>query len=145
LLLCCNIMRAQSLENSGMSKLNLYLDVGAGYISSVSINLEARIYSHNSGKVNLYGRVGVGGAGVYWEKSGLGGLGALTMLTGKGKHHFEASGGVFLAYDQSSYDGGLFALAILDLGYRYQKPGGGFVFRGKVCIYGVGIGLGYAF
>jgi hypothetical protein len=36
-------------------------------------------------------------------------------------------------------------LPILDLGYRYQKQDGGFLFKAKVGILGIGFGLGYAF
>jgi hypothetical protein len=140
--LCYNVTMAQSLENSGISKLNLFLEIGAGYIFSTSANLEAHIASSKLKKLNWYGRAGIGGASVVMNQSGFGGLGALTMFTGKGEHHFEVSGGIFLGSDS---DDGLFALPLLDLGYRFQKPGGGFIFRGKAGILGVGIGLGYAF
>ena len=137
-----NLVSAQINEDSGMSKLNLYLELGVGPVSSVSVNLEAHLTSSTSGKIHWYGRAGIGGSAIFFGSQGLGGLGALTMLTGNDKHHLEVSGGVFFGND--NYDGG-FALPLLDLGYRFQKPGKGFVFRAKAGILGVGIGLGHAF
>jgi hypothetical protein len=53
----------------------------------------------------------------------------ITYLSGKGKSHFEIAGGMLLGLEtepNASY-------AIIDLtaflGYRYQPPGGGFIFR----------------
>lgn len=141
-------MLAQSQENSGNSdssginKSSLYLDVAGGPIFSASVNFEKHIARSASGKFHWFGRVGAGGASMVMDRAGFGGLAAVTILTGNGDHHFEASGGVFLGYDE--YDGA-FALPHLDLGYRFQKPEGGFLFRAKAGILGAGIGLGYAF
>lgn len=138
------ITKAQSPGNSEISKFNANIELGFGIFSLASANFEAYIADSDSGKVNWYGKAGFGFAEEFMGESGLGGLGAVTMLTGKGKHHFEASGGVFIG--SGSY-GEMLILPLLDLGYRYQKPGGGFIFRGKVGIFslGVGIGIGYAF
>ena len=146
-LLCNNTVRAQTNVDSGMSKLNTYLELGTVLVvSSASVNLEAHLGSSTSGKNHWYGRAGFGGSAVFYGPVGIGGLGALTMLTGKNKHHFEVSGGIFLGNDNGSGMGdGIFALPLLDLGYRYQKPGKGFIFRAKAGILGVGVGLGYAF
>lgn len=147
LLLCNNFVLAQINEGSGMSKLNIYLELGTVVVvSSASVNLEAHLGSSTSGKVHWYGRAGFGGSAVFYGPVGLGGLGALTMLTGIDKHHFEVSGGIFLGNDNGAGMGnGFFALPLLDLGYRFQKPGKSFIFRAKAGILGVGVGLGYAF
>ena len=144
LLLSFSIIKAQSSEDSELSKFNANVELGFAYYSLAAINFEAHIANSNSGKVNWYGKAGFGFAEEFMGEYGLGGLGAVTMLTGKGKHHLEASGGVFIG--SGSY-GDLLVLPLLDLGYRYQKPGGGFIFRGKISIInlGVGIGVGYAF
>lgn len=147
LLLSNDTVRAQVHGGSGMSNLNLYLELGTNFaISSASINLEALLDSSSSGKVHWYGRAGFGGTTVLFGPTGLGGLGALTMLTGKDKHHFEVSGGAFLGDDNGAgtHDG-FFALPLLDLGYRFQEPGKGFMVRAKAGILGIGVGLGYAF
>jgi hypothetical protein len=147
LLLYNSLVSAQINEDSGMSKYNLYLELGTVLvISSASVNLEAHLYSSTSGKVQWYARAGFGGSAVFYGPVGLGGLGAVTMLTGRDKHHFEVSGGVFLGSDNGfGMVDGFFALPLLDLGYRFQKPGNSFLFRAKAGILGVGIGLGYAF
>lgn len=100
-----------------------------------------RLYSGN--KVTLYGKAGGGFGGVLLLTGGPGGLAAITMLTGKNNNHFELNGGAFIGYD--NYYNDMFYLPILDLGYRYQKPEGGFLFKAKVGISGFGFGLGYAF
>jgi len=144
----CNITYSQSIEKQEISKNILYLELGTNfYVSSVSVNFERHFYSSSSEKVHLYGRAGIGGAAVYWTHAGWGGLGGLTMILGKGKHHFETSAGAFLGYESGTpYEKGtLFVLPLLDLGYRFQKPGKGFLFRAKAGILGIGVGLGYAF
>ena len=65
------------------------------------------------------------------------------MLTGKKNFHFELNAGVFSG--KSSDDSNSITYPLLDLGWRYQKPDGGFIFKAKVGILGIGIGLGYAF
>ena len=146
LLLCNNTVSAQYNRDSRMSKLDLYIELGTNIVvSAATLNLEAHLTTSRSGKVHLYARAGFGAAAVYEGSEGLGGLGALTMLTGKGKHHFELSGGVFMGNDKKGSHTGFFALPLFDIGYRIQKPVKGFVFRVKVGTLGFGIGLGYAF
>jgi hypothetical protein len=36
-------------------------------------------------------------------------------------------------------------LPLIDVGYRYQKPDRGLIFKAKIGILGVGFGVGYAF
>ena len=103
-----------------------------------TINAEIRLYSGN--KVTWYGKVGGGFGGIVLGPIGPIGLAAITMLTGKTNNHFELNGGVFIGKDN-----GMFYLPILDLGYRYQKPDGGFLFKAKVGFFSIGLGLGYAF
>lgn len=147
LLLCNDLSLAQTEKNPKFNKLNIYGEVGSILlVSSATVNLEVPIGSVKSGEVNWYARVGYGTSIVYFGSFGNGGLGALTMLKGKGKHHFELSGGVFIGYDkEGEVTKGTFLLPLLDCGYRYQKPGKSFLFRAKIGILGAGIGLGYAF
>lgn len=137
----CDQAEAQKAEGVTLSKTNLYVDAGGHFAGQVSINYEGRI--HSGEKVTWYVRGGVGAAGVIMTFGGPGVLGGLTMLTGKGKNHFEISGGVIVGKDFEQDDG--FALPLIDFGYRYQKPEGGFIFKAKVGLLGIGIGLGYAF
>jgi hypothetical protein len=134
-------LKAQITEDVKLSKVNLYADAGLHIAAQASINLEGQIYSGK--KTTWYGRAGVGTAGVIFGSSGPGGLAAITMLTGKGNNHFEMNGGAFIG--KGTYYRDVFVFPLLDLGYRYQKPAGGFIFRAKAGFLGIGIGLGYAF
>ncbi len=77
-----------------------------------SFNYERKLVEGKS--VNLYGRVGAG-IGVNLESKyvplGLGGLAAVTMLTGKKNHHFELNAGVFVGNDTSG-ETGIFAMPV---------------------------------
>ena len=137
----CSNVKSQNNDKTIISKNVLYADAGTLLIiSSISANYERHFYTSNSHKLHLYTRIGVGNAGGAWLETGWGGLGGLTMIIGKNKHYFEASGGAFLGYSSSS-----FVYPLLDLGYRYQKNEKGFVFRVKAGVLGAGIGLGYSF
>ena len=137
--------KAQSLEQNELSKNSVYLDTGIGIGGQVSINYERQLYSGE--KVTWFGRIGTGAAykfGLVNDEVtfGPGGLAAITMLTGKGNNHFEVNAGTFIVSD---YYNDIVAYPLVDVGYRYQKPGGGFVFKAKIGLLGLGIGLGYAF
>ena len=125
-----------------LSKVNLYADCLIPFVVQASINLEGQIYSGE--KLTLYGRGGVGIAGILMSESGGPGmLGAVTMLTGKENKHFEINCGAFVG--KHTEQDNLFVYPLIDFGYRYQKPEGGFIFRAKAGLLGIGIGLGYAF
>ena len=132
---------AQSLEKNKMSKNSIYFDTGIIPGVHAFVNYERSIYQGK--KVSWYGRMGFGFGGILMASGGFGGLGAVTMLTGKKNSHFELNAGIFSGKDIGNSNS--FALPLLDVGYRYQKPDGGFVFKAKLGILGVGIGLGYAF
>jgi hypothetical protein len=137
----CMHTDAQNTESITFSKNNLYVDVGGHFGAQVSLNYECQFYSGK--KVTWYGRGGLGAAGIIMATGGLGGLGAVTMVTGKGNRHFELNGGAFVGYDTDLNQ--MFLFPLLDFGYRYQKPEGGFIFKSKLGILGIGIGIGYAF
>lgn len=135
-------LNAQSNGTNELSKNSVYFDTGQVPGVHAFINYERSLYQGK--KVSWYGRAGFGYAGFLLGDGGLGGLGAVTMLTGKRNSHFELNAGVFTGKEiDDSADS--VTLPLLDVGYRYQKPNGGFLFKAKVGILGVGIGLGYAF
>ena len=141
----CNNAAAQTQETTKLSNINLYVEASGFPGAQASINLEKRIVSGD--KVTLYGRVGGGTSGIMMtETGGPGILGALAMLTGKKNNHFEISGGAFIGKNTSEYnEEDMYYLPIINLGYRYQKPEGGYIFKARAGFLGVGIGLGYAF
>lgn len=128
------------------AKINLYGDAGTwGLVHSLFMNLETYITSSKSDKLHLYLRGAYGDVILFSGGSGTSSfhrntktkVGALTLITGKGEHHFDSSAGIFIRDDD--------VLPFLDLGYRFQNINGGIIFRGKVGILGLGVGLGYAF
>lgn len=136
-----NKIVAQSIEETTLSKVNLYADIGAHFGAQASINIESQIYSGN--KLTWYARGGIGASGVIMATGGPGGLAAITMLTGKGNKHFELNIGAFVGKDIELEH--IYVWPLIDFGYRYQKPEGGLIFKVKVGFLGLGIGLGYAF
>lgn len=149
LILCFHVIaKAQPSEQNELSKNSLYLDSGIGYGGQVSFNYERRVYSGE--KTTWFGRLGAGTAylltsdnNVWDVYTGTGGLAAVTMLTGKKNKHFELNVGAFIVDDPDKTTAGVYPL--LDVGYRYQEPGGGFIFKAKVGILGLGIAFGHAF
>lgn len=144
MLLCSvSIADAQSTSETTttLSKTVIYADFGGHFAGQASINIEGRIYSGE--KSTWYCRGGLGAAGIVMANGGPGGLGALTLITGKRNKHFEMNTGIFIG--KESDKDAMFVFPLIDFGYRYQKPEGGFVFRAKAGFLGIGIGLGYAF
>lgn len=108
-----------------------------------SLNFERRV-----GAVHM--RAGVGS----WTAADLFGAGETSIVTvpvtlsrvrGSGRHHLEAGGGLTLGHRKftSAFDGGTTGSGFLTLtglvGYRYQKPGSGFLFRAMFTpLYGLG-------
>jgi hypothetical protein len=130
---------AQSSEENGMRENSIYFDAGLMPGYHAFVNYERGFYEGK--KVSWYGRMGVGYGGLIFAGGGFGALGAVTMLTGKKNSHFELSTGFF----RGKEDRDTITLPIIDIGYRYQKPEGGFIFKTKIGILGVGFGVGYAF
>lgn len=148
LMIGIQISSAQVADEISTAKHVVHADAGTNiFLSSATLNAEVKFGSSKYNKINWYARGGIGGAAVFYGNTGFGALAGVTMLTGRGNHHFEASGGGFLGLNNVSGQSGLgfFALPLLDVGYRFQKPQKGFVFRAKVGILGIGIGLGYSF
>ena len=138
-----------------LPKNNVYAEAHFGLFIQGVMNYEKQIYSGE--KISLYGRLGGGYGGilVWMGDFGWGGLGAITMLTGKKNNHFELNGGCFLGiakghWDYSTNGGPLefyyaFPVPIFNVGYRFQKPEGGFIFRANAGLISLGLSFGYAF
>jgi hypothetical protein len=140
-----SVAKARSHTSYDHNKVVLYADVSTfGIWSSTLVNVEVLLASSYSGNLRLYGKAATGSVSFIPFLSSNQSVeeiktkvGALTLLTGQGNHHFDASGGIF--------KGRTSILPFLDLGYRYQRPEGGFVFRGKAGALGIGIGIGCSF
>ena len=146
-----------------LPKNNIYAEAHFGLFIQGVMNYEKQIYSGE--KISLYGRLGGGYGGilVWMGDFGWGGSGAITMLTGKKNNHFELNAGCFLGFQKvsrkifvgrdASYNMIIehevsyypFVVPIFNVGYRYQKPDGGFIFRANAGILSLGLSFGYAF
>ena len=145
-------------KNIDLTKNSFYIETHVGLCSQLVLNYEKHISS--VGKVSWYGRVG-GGYGVslidglFDSSEGWGGLGAITMLISKKNKHLEVNAGAFLGvdtyYNHNSRLGAIgeradpFIFPILNIGYRYQKPNSGFIFRANVGFLSIGASFGYTF
>ncbi len=136
-------------ERIELSKHNIYTDLNFATFGQITLNYERKLIKKN--KTILYGRLGAGYGGNLKGNSGYGGIGGLTILTGKNNHHFETNFGIFIGdnikreYPERLNKRKAFFMPIIDAGYRYQKPGGGLILKAKIVFVGVGVGVGYAF
>ena len=99
-----------------------------------------RIIVQGLGKRNSAFKAKIGG-GAYglWGESGQYLMGEFGLITGQKNHHFETGLGAF--YGSSS-----FRFVSASAGYRFQKPGGYFVFRSGVSFpEGIYFGFGVCF
>lgn len=127
----------------------LYLGFG-GSINS-SVNYERHIFSLKS--TYSYLRIGVGYYLIGASDIGYAGVQvplSLNLITGKSNNHFELNLGgraIFdIKNDEIDYsDDPVMFSPIFNLGYRYQNPKGGFIFKSLIGLDGVTLGIGYAF
>lgn len=111
---------------------------------------------------NVAARVGLSGFGAATDSASAGVIATPLMVSylfGQGNSHFETGVGLLLAaggvenvegFEDESFNG---AIGTATIGYRYQRPGGGFVFRAGVTpmfdTSGIapwfGLSLGYGF
>lgn len=133
--------KAKSQNTAEVKSTTQAIYVDAGLIPIVAIhalvNYEKQLIKRD--KIQWLGRLGMSVAAN--PDGGFGGLLGGTMLTGKRNSHFETNVGLFVG----SEVGDVFAAPLIEIGYRYQKPTGGFLFKAKLGNLGLGFGIGYAF
>lgn len=126
-----------------------YAEVGVlglfGFLAGMNLNYEHRLFSNMNNNLHIYGRGGIAASGVLFGSGGFGGLIGGSLLTGPANHHFEADLGLIVGKNDGSGGNDVFFQPMAEIGYRYQKPEGGFLFKAKSGITGIGIALGYAF
>ena len=129
------IINQDSLKTS---KNNIHVESFLIFIQS--INYENNIYKSNL--IQLNGRYGIAYQQIefFGVTESIGGIGGLTFLLGRKRGHLETLIAGFIPFQRS---GALWP--IIELGYRYQNPNGGFLFRTFLGTTGIGIGLGYGF
>lgn len=109
-----------------MKKNIIYGTLGyAGLYGVANANYERVLSQRKAGFFNYYlMRFGFG-HWVAWGGGGNHGVAGITGLTGIGKSHLEIHLGLATIYDETSSR----LLPAGSVGYRFQKPGGHFIFR----------------
>jgi len=112
---------------AGLAPVRIAIFLNIHVASSYSINYERQLpFSQKWEKINLNLRLGFGNAIFLNGLSGRIALAGVTLLTGKGNHHFEVSSGAFLSPDKHwTESDGIFVHPLIDLGYRFQNPAQG--------------------
>ena len=152
------------LEPARLKKNAIYVTLGTVSLAGAyNINYERMIVGFDQGSVQgLWAKAGVGYWGV-WSVGGPYQSLTLGILTGPKSSHFELNAGVARMVNQQGYDNAelingdnpeqpplrsdyIDINPVGSMGYRYQKPGGHFLFRAGLgypeTLY---VGLGVAF
>lgn len=115
-------------KQTGLKKNVIYLSMGyAPLWAALNINYERMVYENRSWFFNSYYAKISGGYFATWGFSGPNFNTGLTVLGGKKNNHLEINGGIAVIKDD--WDGDVEVYPGGALGYRFQKPGGKFVFR----------------
>jgi len=142
------------------SRIVVTLEGGTALFSKggISYNVEILLFEIKKDHFQLYVRGGY--LDGYFFKSicdsgELNGYHAgLTIVQGAGNHNLEMNFGMHRATERKTESQGFFRcfgseqkkiLPLFSAGYRYQRPGGGWVFSAKIGLMGLGVGVGYAF
>ena len=143
----CLSANAQDLPAEQPKSNAIYYDVSIGPFVYHTGNYERSIRLKKSQSYDLRFRTGfLWGGMITTENDFLGIPLAGTWLWGQEKNHFEVTAGGAVGIwreEEVIANVGLFPLA--NIGYRFEPPGGGFIFRTTLGIGGIGLGLGWAF
>ena len=150
-------LQSQQTKEEKGKNYAVHIDAGFGYLVAANLNIEKAFSTYSSGSFKTVGRVGL--AYIYIPdlfcdgSSGTFASAGLTYFIGPGNHHLELSGGGLIKLSETENNpGGIFncdsdlnfLIPLVEVGYRYQKPTGGFLFRFHIGTSGVAIGLGTA-
>jgi len=120
----------------------LYVGMFGGY--GASFNFERLIFGNKTSD-NFYIKAGLGYYLIGGSDTELIGFDlplSLVFLSGKNHNHFEADIGfrtIFVNKNEKH------SLLIANIGYRYQHPGNGILFKALAGVDGLTLGFGYAF
>jgi hypothetical protein len=122
---------------------NLYISANYGgfllneNLPNALVNYEVYLGSSKNGLAQHYANF-IGGVGVAELRDTIYGFGILyTRLESRGNHNFEFNAGAHSLRNGIN--------PIINLGYRYQKPDGGMLFKVYLATVGVGVGVGWSF
>ena len=128
-------------------QVNVYT---SGYYSPsyYSLGVTAELELAKLAKSKIFGKAGYNHVQIGWDRGFSIGV---SQIFGKKSSHFEYSLGAHYFFDTddndeiSYFSPSSWIFPMLEAGYRYQKPDGGFIFRTGVGITGLYFGLGYGF
>lgn len=133
------ISYAKNCFHGTVSFLGLGAAAGLSYERHIWHNPDRAFLNSISARV-------AGGAWAVWDTEGKAGIAGLSGLTGKKKHKLETLLGVTVSKNNNQLISSLETLIATAIGYRFQKPHGGFVFRTGLGIpEGIYLGIGFAF
>jgi len=147
---------AQGIRDKRASNFTLSSEFSTWILAgSASINFEGLLVNSDDSDFLLYARVGLVTGfiqPIFCKKDNFKGkLVGLTLLSGRDNHKFEFSTGVYSISENQMEKSFLCTprkrnlLPLVDIGYRYQNTEGGFIFKAKASVLGLGVGIGYAF
>lgn len=141
-----NLNRDSARIRNTASRRALYVSGSGALFRSLLMNVEFYLGSKQLKKhiVNHYLRLNSGTAMWLGNDGGPAIGAAYTGLFGKGVRHLEISAGANIAATPCACFSPLL-VPILDVGYRYQKPEGGLMYRIYVANLGIGFGVGASF
>ena len=137
--------RTKPTEELKLAKNTIHAGVGFFFIYGYSALNYERLIAYKPSDIfkRLYIR-GSGGGWIFWGLEGTQFSLSIAALTGKSNSHVEASLGLTVLLESGYRD--TYVSPYLGVGYRYQKPGGGFIFRTGIGVpETIYLGLGYAF
>lgn len=145
LLLLFNVnANSQTIEQQYFNTYNICIDVGTFFIANfASVNFEYNLVKKNENTKFML-RAGLSKgliAKLFTDGSYNGVQLGFTYFNGKGSNFFEIGGGaVFFKNKNDS-----FTYPVFEVGYRYQDPIIGIIFKAKMGTMGLGIGFGLPF
>ena len=107
---------------------------------AIPLSYEYRILANKKNSLALMARGGIGSFSGLWGPEV-----ALVGLAGKGRHHAALTTGAIFPFWEIGGGVAFNRAPLIELGYRYQRPEGGLVWRAHVGTTGLGLGAGWAF
>ncbi len=150
-------VQGQGLEVPKLDKHKhrIYAEFGTYlFVSTVTLNYEPTLFESYSRHFRLNGRFGVGlGYVLGFDGShGISGaLGGLTLDFGRRNSHFLLSSGIMVGSnfnEISEISAGFDRIGtapLLEIGWRYEKPEGGVIYKISGGSLGLSVGVGYSF
>ncbi len=140
-LLYLNCFGQKEINNPDSTKLNtqaITINFGATWVyNSVFVNYETKDFLKKNLKHDLKISTGFGfwNASVISKNTGAMFNAQVNYIRGAKKHHFEADGGVSIYLDKGVEPKAISYIGVIPrifIGYRYQKPSGGFLFKSGI-------------